>query len=501
MLACVAGAVQTCTPGTPTGEVCNGLDDDCDGSVDEGGVCTPPPPVCTPAPEACNGRDDNCNGLIDEGCDDDGDNWCDASMFTIGAPPACPFGGGDCDDGWFNDHPGAVEICDGFDNNCNAAVDEGGVCGPPPISCAGLVCDDGNPCTVDSCTTGVGCQHIAGNADVACRTATGSCDMAEACTGTTTLCPADAKRAAGFTCRPAVGPCDMADACDGFSSLCPAADAMQLSTQVCRPSVGPCDPAENCTGFAADCPADALASAGAVCRASSGAGDPAESCTGASASCPPNAPPVCVPATCDDANPCTTDACTATGCTHTIVPGCVACTDATAATACNDGNLCTTDSCVGNVCQHALRTCTGTAVCDAATGICQPGFGVCLPFSVEISPASASSFGVIEADFWRPHSLIPRAVVVSASGGTLVALPGECSASIRFNGWDAPTLPTSLPPAICHLDGGLNMPACVLPAGRNAYGCNHVRSCGCSGTGRDGICPTGCTVATDADCT
>jgi hypothetical protein len=32
---CVRGAVPTCTPGTPSVELCNGLDDDCDGSVDE----------------------------------------------------------------------------------------------------------------------------------------------------------------------------------------------------------------------------------------------------------------------------------------------------------------------------------------------------------------------------------------------------------------------------------------------------------------------------------
>ena len=70
-----------------TMEVCNGIDDNCNGLVDESipdqscgvGACarTVPGcvrgvvPVCTPGmptPEVCNGIDDNCNGVIDEGC-------------------------------------------------------------------------------------------------------------------------------------------------------------------------------------------------------------------------------------------------------------------------------------------------------------------------------------------------------------------------------------------------------------------------------------------------
>ena len=38
LIACVGGALQpdTCSPGTPTAETCNGLDDDCDGAIDNG---------------------------------------------------------------------------------------------------------------------------------------------------------------------------------------------------------------------------------------------------------------------------------------------------------------------------------------------------------------------------------------------------------------------------------------------------------------------------------
>jgi len=61
---CVGGQTQTCNPMQgATAEVCNNLDDDCDGSVDEGGVC------CTPTQEVCDGVDNDCDTLIDEeGC-------------------------------------------------------------------------------------------------------------------------------------------------------------------------------------------------------------------------------------------------------------------------------------------------------------------------------------------------------------------------------------------------------------------------------------------------
>ncbi len=86
---CVMGTPMSCTPGTPTGETCNGRDDDCNGMVDDGlgnlscgvGYCLRTPAACvsgavqtctpgTPMPsEMCgNGIDDNCNGSIDEGC-------------------------------------------------------------------------------------------------------------------------------------------------------------------------------------------------------------------------------------------------------------------------------------------------------------------------------------------------------------------------------------------------------------------------------------------------
>jgi len=134
-------------PGAP--EICDGLDNNCNGVVDEGcggcqdgdhrdcgsdvGECKMGIQICTngvwgnecygevrPIPEICgDGLDNNCNGLVDEGCDvvDPNDLDRDGDGFTPNQ--------GDCDDENPLVYPGAPEICDGLDNNCNGVVDEG----------------------------------------------------------------------------------------------------------------------------------------------------------------------------------------------------------------------------------------------------------------------------------------------------------------------------------------------------------------------------------------
>jgi large repetitive protein len=88
------------------------------------------------ADEQCNGVDDNCDGDIDEDsaidattwyADDDVDGYGDASDTT--AACAVPTGyvasDTDCDDTNTDIHPGAVETCDGgVDNDCNGDADD-----------------------------------------------------------------------------------------------------------------------------------------------------------------------------------------------------------------------------------------------------------------------------------------------------------------------------------------------------------------------------------------
>ncbi len=70
------------------------------------------------APEICDGIDNNCNDLIDEGLTFDLDN----DGYTSTA--SCEGTADDCKDNDPNSYPGASEVCDGIDNNCNDQIDE-----------------------------------------------------------------------------------------------------------------------------------------------------------------------------------------------------------------------------------------------------------------------------------------------------------------------------------------------------------------------------------------
>jgi hypothetical protein len=84
------------------------------------------------ATEVCNGADDNCNNVIDEGVtntyylDVDGDHYGGATTTAACGPPTgyVPIGG-DCNDQVAAINPAAAEACNGIDDNCNSAVDDG----------------------------------------------------------------------------------------------------------------------------------------------------------------------------------------------------------------------------------------------------------------------------------------------------------------------------------------------------------------------------------------
>ena len=93
-----------------------GLDSDGDGWSTVMGDCDDADAGAYPgAPEICNGIDEDCDGEIDEDFDRDGDGYDDASL--------CP-DGTDCNDGDRSAFPGAEEVCDQTDSDCNGLVDD-----------------------------------------------------------------------------------------------------------------------------------------------------------------------------------------------------------------------------------------------------------------------------------------------------------------------------------------------------------------------------------------
>lgn len=142
---CVAGSWQSCTARQPEEEICDAVDNDCDGEVDEDfecakgeqadcgtdvGECEFGTKICgttcqwgnciggvNPGSEVCEGaKDEDCDGTVDNGCgctNGQTKNCCGGTTITCtgGTWPSCP--------------PPPTETCNGLDDDCDDKIDEG----------------------------------------------------------------------------------------------------------------------------------------------------------------------------------------------------------------------------------------------------------------------------------------------------------------------------------------------------------------------------------------
>jgi hypothetical protein len=381
-------------------EKCNGLDDNCDGNIDEGfmvgascvnngvgackrgGILSCKPdgsgtfcdaPVVTPTTEVCNNIDDNCDGQVDNGTLPGVGEACGSGLGT------CQLGIYACVNGQLKCNTTSmpmVETCNGLDDDCDGVVDNGnfpnvgmdcvcpgldpakvgvGVCkggkyicrgtmgvvcegciGPSPEICDGKDNDcDGVADTNAKCPSGFGCRE--GACTLACKAGEFPCPSGYKCLAdfcipqrcATVTCPG------GTHCDEATGNC--VDVCAGVVCNAPQI-CMQGRCLDCE-TLG-CDPGQLC--YKGACQVDKCA--GVTCPAADFCSD--GKCVG-----------LCPPGKCADGQRCLSGQCLDDKC---------------ATVACGQGQFCdpADGKCKGDVCD-ALQ-CNAGERCVSTTGNCAP---------------------------------------------------------------------------------------------------------------------------------
>ncbi len=303
---CVDGKLGPCVGGIePTAETCNGVDDDCDGPVDEDlvrlcgkdvGACKQGTETCAagtwggcvgvidPAVETCNKVDDDCDGMVDEGVTEP----CGSNVG------ACKQGVRKCTAGSFGLCEGATlataEECNNVDDDCDGLVDEGlkracgssvGICRTGTETCAAGnwgTCVGGASAGIETCdgtldencngTVDEGCGCVAGTVrkcgstvgqcrqgDQTCKTdgTWGDCvgetkPIAELCNGLNDDCDAETDEGCDCitgtmrACGSLVGACKQGkETCDAFGKWGPCLGGVQPSSETCNAIDDDCD--------------------------------------------------------------------------------------------------------------------------------------------------------------------------------------------------------------------------------------------------------------------
>ena len=247
--------------GSPTAEVCDALDNDCDGSVDEdfealGNACTigvgqcvaqgeftcadDGSITCTGSPlpatlELCDGLDNDCDGALDEDFDDLGSEcMVGTDECLIAGLIVCDLDSGEttCS---YEPSPETEERCDGQDNDCDGAIDED------------------FPTLGSDCTRGAGiCANAgtvtcaAGGREVECNAQLGM-PAGELCNGLDDDCDGETDEVfpgLGSACAVGRGGCrrESMTACseDGAGTTCPVS-AGQPEFEICDEQDNDCD--------------------------------------------------------------------------------------------------------------------------------------------------------------------------------------------------------------------------------------------------------------------
>src|SRR5262245_2362930 len=489
---CVGGA---CAPGTPVdcsdGSACTldacGITLGCVhlSACDDHNPCTVD--QCSATTGCSNTRAPNGTPCPDSNlCN--GSEQCQNGVCMPGVP-------GSCDDG----NPCTIDSCNPTTGCVHTPVTNNTPC-PDASLCNGLEtcqagvcrpgkaldCSDGNPCTTDSCNATTGCYHTPLVNGTSCSD-NNVCNGAEVCqagaciAGTPLNCD-DGNACTTDSCDPVIG-CKHVAATNGTScsdgNVCNGAEVCQAGVCTTGTALN-CDDKNACTIEACDPVTGCSHTAIAGCK------------------------PCTITSDCNDSNPCTNDVCNAGVCQNTTVPNGTSCADGTVcngaetcqggvctpgtALVCDDQNPCTTDTCDPVAgCQHVNVAnglpCPDATVCNGAetcqNGVCTAGAAL---NCVDANPCTADSCDPVLGCQHTPVVNGTSCADITVCNGTETCQNGVCSPGTQLNGADGNACTTDT----CNAQTG-----CQHTPAFNGTSCADTNVCNGAETCLGGVCVPG----------